>query len=423
MGLLPLGHLTVHSEFARLRYLGPLPSQLSDESQRDTIYRLLTIDYVHEALTSGTRILVIGNPRIEANFYDRPTLPFLHWTGYDFTWKSVGGDTKEILPYQERFGLQSYLERISRWEYALISTHPSNAYEYASMVQNAKRLKRVVFMSTLGLAKNRNDELISFALILQSYKENDYGITDQKQFAPIVFIPLGVSDSPEEDLRFILKDTLDISIAQEPPDWILEMEAPGQSARDHRISEIKMEIANHQAQLATEEAARAELRKCLDVLYQIGGPLETAVKNLLRELGGTIEEPPVKGFRDAYLTISIGDELQRAVLEIKGTSKAQFDMKGFKQVLQWRDEAMIDSGEKYRAIFIGNSAIDDPPYERDDPFGDGWIKQTRLHKVTALSTSTLYEAYCAFKTGKLDIVRFWNALFGTDGVVSFHSLS
>ncbi len=71
---------------------------------------------------------------------------------------------------------------------------------------------------------------------------------------------------------------------------------------------------------------------------------------------------------------------------------------------------MIARGEEHRAIFIGNSDAEAPPESRESPFGDGWRKQTKLHKVTALTTQTLYQAYCAKAEGKLKTEEFWESL-------------
>src|ERR1039457_4387305 len=161
---------------------------------------------------------------------------------------------------------------------------------------------------------------------------------------------------------------------------------------------------------------RARLRSCLGVLFQIGKPLECAVKAILQHLGGTVEEPLKPGYCDCYLIVSIEGVDYRAVVEIKGASKAQFDMKGFRQLLQWRDEAKLERDEEYRPIFIGNSDIENPPEMRSDPFGNEWKKKTKSFKVAALTTTTLNNAYFALKNGELDTIKFWKAIFNTDGI-------
>jgi hypothetical protein len=387
--------------------------------QRDTLFYLLDVDYTFDALMSGTRILIVGDPRVTAVFPDRSDLPFLHWTGYNFIWESTGGDTIEVMITFDQFNLQNYLSRITRWEYALKIATKSSAFQYASILKSFKTAGQSLRLMRIDLARNRIGELISFALRLQIYIERSDG-SSSNELESILFVPFGDLE-PSEALRFILKEALDISIAQESPKWTEKMVTPGQAAVDASISKIEDEIAERAASLQLIKDERKELRNCLEVLYQMGSPLETAVQSLLKELGCAVEQPKEKNRCDCYLTVIIGNSENKAALEIKGTNRFQFDMKGFKQVLQWRNEAILEHDEEYRGIFIGNSAIEIPPDSREDPFGDGWKKQAKLHKVTVLTTSTLYNAYCAHKRGALRITHFWKALFETDGVFELDS--
>lgn len=229
------------------------------------------------------------------------------------------------------------------------------------------------------------------------------------------FIPFGNLE-PNESLRIVLKDCLGISIAQEPPEWVEKITVPGQAELDSKIDAIKNEIERIQCELELILQERTKVRACLDALFQIGSPLEDAVQRLLEAMGGTVEIPLRKGGSDRYLSVQIGETLYKAVMEIKGSNKNQFDMKGFKQALQWREEAMLERCEDFRAIFIGNSGIQLPPSERENPFSDNWKKQAILHKVTVLTTTTLYEAYCKIIEGKLQKEKFWIDLFNTDGI-------
>jgi hypothetical protein len=386
---------------------------------QNTLFRLLTVDFVLDALISGTRILVVGDPRVTAVFSDGPDRPFLHWTGYDFRWESLGGDTIEVTIPFDQFHLENYLARITRWNYALKNVSQSGAFQYAPIVNSFKTVGQGLRLTIIGLAKNRIGELISFALRLQIFIERSDGRASN-ELESIVFVPFGDLD-PLEALSLVLKETLDISIAQEPPQWVEEMVAPGQSEVDTSISEIKDEVAKRAASLELKIDERKALRNCLEVLYQMGPPLEAAVQSLLKELGGAIEQPKEKGHCDCLLQVIVGDLEYRAALEIKGTNKTQFDMKGFKQVLQWKNEAILEHEVEYRGIFIGNSAIEIRPDDRENPFGDGWKKQAILHKVTVLTTRTLYDAYCANKRGALNITKFWKALFEIDGVFELDS--
>ena len=193
--------------------------------QRDTLFRFLTVDFVLDALFSGTRILVVGDPRVIAVFSDSHDRPFLHWTGYEFYWESLGGDTIEVTINFNQFHLQNYLTRITRWNYALKSVTQSDVFQRASIVNNFKTARQGLSFIKIGLARNRIGELISFALRLQNFFEQSDGRSSTESES-IVFVPFGNLE-PLEALNLILKETLDISIAQEPPQWAEEIVAPG----------------------------------------------------------------------------------------------------------------------------------------------------------------------------------------------------
>ncbi len=77
--------------------------------------------------------------------------------------------------------------------------------------------------------------------------------------------------------------------------------------------------------------------------------------------------------------------------------------------IAWKTER----GEVHRAIFIGNNDAEALPESRESPFGDGWRKQTKLHKVTALTTQTPVSGLLREGRGKTE-----NR--GVLGVVLFH---
>jgi hypothetical protein len=383
---------------------------------KDTIFSSMTMDYVYEALVSGTRIVVLGDPTVNVQFYLRPIMSFLFWTGYDFGWNKAGGDTKVLTKAAGQFKLQEYLQRLTRWGYGLKSATRSAAFQYSKMVQEAYASNEDLRLNRLSLAENRNGELISFALTLGRYLRDGRIITE---YESILFVPFGQID-PSEALRLVLKETLNISLSQEPPAWATGISAPGQFGVDAVIAEIRGEIEERNAILESRKEERVALRSCLQVLYQIGPSLEDAVKAMLQELGGTVEEPAILGHCDGYLMVSIEGVDYKAVLEIKGALKQQFDMNGFRQVLQWKNDAMLEKDDDYRPVFIGNSDAENPPEARPDPFGAEWKKQTKRAKVTALTTTTLYKAYRALKDQRLDVTKFWMAVFTTDGIFEFN---
>jgi hypothetical protein len=105
------------------------------------------------------------------------------------------------------------------------------------------------------------------------------------------------------------------------------------------------------------------------------------------------------------------------VLEIKGTNSDQFDISGFRQLLEWQHRGIELRHKKYKPIFIGNSAADRPVDKRPVAFSDTWQKSAELASVVAVKTEDLYYAYELKLAGKLDVTKLWDNIFATDGVL------
>lgn len=127
-----------------------------------------------EALISGTRIFILGDPRREVHFANPlSSRSFLWWTGYDFSWEPVGGDTIKINDNYDvsEFNLRNYLGRIERWNYALQNVHESIVFQKASIVRTNKADGIQLYFDCAWLAVNRIGESICFAMTLLG----DYG--------------------------------------------------------------------------------------------------------------------------------------------------------------------------------------------------------------------------------------------------------
>ena len=143
---------------------------------------------------------------------------------------------------------------------------------------------------------------------------------------------------------------------------------------------------------------------------------------LLESLGASIERPAEVNREDGWILVTTSQGDFEGVLEVKGASKAQFDSNGIRQLLEWVNRGMELRFKKYKPIFIGTTSPQLAPADRSDPFPDGWKKHAALANVAALTTSTLYDAYCLHVAGKLDTDSFWVRLFATTGVFYKHDI-
>src|ERR1039458_10196199 len=99
------------------------------------------------------------------------------------------------------------MQLLAHWEYALKSGQPSELSKDALIVKTAKANNRFLKMEWIGLAENRNGEMISCAMHLQQFT-NDFRL--DRRFGEVVLIPVGNLD-PYEGFTRVLRDVLEIS--------------------------------------------------------------------------------------------------------------------------------------------------------------------------------------------------------------------
>lgn len=179
---------------------------------------------------------------------------------------------------------------------------------------------------------------------------------------------------------------------------------------------MKRQSQELQDKLADARNARAEARRCLKLLYERGKPLEDAVRGVLQALGATVETPKEEGKEDGWIAVKVDGKNLEGVLEIKSTASEQLDIKGFRQLLEWRNRGIELRHKEYKPIFIGNSAVDLPVDKRPPAFSDSWRKSAEVASVVAVKTEDLYHAYELKMSGKLNVPKFWENLFATKGI-------
>jgi hypothetical protein len=221
----------------------------------------------------------------------------------------------------------------------------------------------------------------------------------------------------------VLTGILRIRVVVPEPPWASALVAPGQPSIDARIAQIEHDIAALETDLKAAEEERKKVRRCVHLLYKFGDELEDAVREILRSLGSTIKPTTEPGKEDGWLTVEIGGEIFEGVLEIKGTRKDQFNLRGLRQLMEWKKRGIVDHGKKYKGIFVGNSGADKEVSQRELPFTKSWTDRAELDESVVLLAPDLYALYCLDCAGKLDRNQFWRALFRTNGVFSLDALS
>lgn len=153
------------------------------------------------------------------------------------------------------------------------------------------------------------------------------------------------------------------------------------------------------------------------LLYEQGvDGLEPIVRQVLRELGATVDDP-IKGENreDGLLEDPKGRE---AILEIKGRTKS-LALADLRQLDQWvRDALYSDDPKDRKGILIANMYCNVSIEQRKEPFPANCIDMAKQNKYCLLTTRQLYYAICLKQRNEFQETEFWDTIFNTDGVCS-----
>jgi len=379
-----------------------------------------------EILRPGGFIFIIGDPRFSItrkSLVDNEDIerPFLNWTGLIFHWDNQPGDT--VIPLNPRdYPLyQEYLKNLKQWEYSLVRCELNlevfgRMYDFDSLHARKMQLK----ISERHLCQNRYNRALAFLINIRFDQERrdqfgDQEVVTVETFSPIVFLPKTELDE-DETLTLVLRDLCGVESKLPEPEWIAELEAPGQEDVDKETRRIETEIEKLVGGLRATQAKREKVRACLELLYQRGESLEKTVKEIMKGLGAQIEEPDTPGKEDGWITVQIEDNTFEGVLEVKSTKNPQFDQTGLRQLLDWISRGVEMRQKKYKGIFVGSNAVEKPIKDRPEAFNDDWRKSAELHNIVALKVEDLHLAHVLNASGQLDCNEFWRNLFGTCGI-------
>ena len=231
-------------------------------------------------------------------------------------------------------------------------------------------------------------------------------------FSPIFFMPKIKKN--EEDTLSILFSILGFKNEQQEPDWIKDYIVPGQEQIDIQIEKIEGNIEKESVRIGKLREKKEFLRDHLKLLYEGGYPLEDIVMSVLEDLGAKIELPTEDGKEEGWIFYNE----YKGVLEIKSTGSDYFNEYGRKQLLEWIDRGRTLKNDKFKGIFIGNSALTNgkKPEEKICPFNENWEKNAKLSEMCVLQSKDLYYIYDSKLNNKLDVNAFWDDLFNTKGI-------
>jgi len=378
---------------------------------------LLDFPATSDILTHKGRIIVLGDPRFEIpNLRESGTKKFLNWTGATFAWDSQPGDTVKFAESGNYEEFEDYAKHLRKWNYSLGRCFLNESvFEEQWDLDALKRKRWSASVRVFAACSNRYGHSLAFCLhhqILDEYNRI------QISYGYIYLLP-EISLDEDETLLIVLRDFCNAASELPEPEWVSAFNVPGQKPIDDRIAQIQATLAEQQSALEKTLAERVKARICLKLLYEREYALEPVVRDILRQLGATVEEPVEKNKEDGWVTIQVAGTSYEGVLEIKSAKSDQFSEDGRRQVLDWIERGRTLRDKNYKGIFIGNSAFTKPLKslsDRPDAFSDSWKKAAKLSQICAIKSEELFFIYLLHKKGKVNLDDFWTKLFTTNGI-------
>lgn len=378
-----------------------------------------------DVLTNGGAIIVVGDPRFsapaaqadEAEGETPAEESFLKWTGIRFAWDSEPGDTVQFTDDYEHRQFERYVSNLKEWSYSLAQCRiDRDVLPQQFNVDYMKKKNLDIGLKKDFFCVNRYRHALAFMLQFQYLRHEGYEEPEVwDTHGPIILLP-AISLNADETRQLILADICDVQTSMPEPEWINEFVAPGQNKVDAEIKKIEADRQSVLKKLQDAQGRRVKARECLKLLYERELALEPVARDILRGLGAHVEDPSEPNKEDGWVVVRVGDKTYEGVLEIKSTRADQFGEDGRKQLLDWIDRGRTLRGKNYKGIFVGNSAVDKPNKERPWAFSDSWTKAAKLSAICALKTEDLYVIHVLNAKGAIEVDRFWEEVFSTNGV-------
>ena len=375
--------------------------------------QLLDFSAATDVLTHDGKMVILGDPRFEIPGPKGELQHFLSWTGADFEWDNQPGDS---IKFDERNGMfKDYVKHLRTWDYSLRQCRLNKAvFAERWDVNEFERKGQRISTPAVAVCANRVGHAIAFTFFHRITKGGQiqipYGLT---------YVLPKLSLAEDETLQIVLRDFCDVPFTSPEPEWLADINIPGQKDLDEKIARTRAVLAEQQAALKGALVERAEARTCLKLLYEGEYELGPAVRATLRALGAEVQDPTERGRETGWLSIQVAGRKFEGVLGIASTKSDHFDEGGWKPVVEWMERGRTLRNQNYKGIFIGNSAITRPLRQlsdRPNAFNDSWRKAAQISHICALKAEELFLIYLLHKQGKLNLDQFWTTLFTTDGI-------
>ncbi len=215
-----------------------------------------------------------------------------------------------------------------------------------------------------------------------------------------------------EAIQIVLQDVLGFSVETPPPDWVDEIDVPGERELKEEIGRLQGESQRISEDLRKADERLTSVRRPKRLLYETGSALETAVSEALGKLGAEVYLPDVPGREDRWFEVpELG---KKGAVEVKGRL-GSIKRADVRQTEDWVSDIFERMGERMKGILIGNPYRNHRLQDRRPPWPKDVIGFAKGKRLALVTTAQLFAVLVKAVKEESAAMAFFRLLFETDG--------
>ncbi len=314
-----------------------------------------------------------------------------------------GGEQIEVVDKSFSF----YFQRLNRWSYHITGLVRSDSYWASHIHAEMQPIAETRFQRAIACQ-------IEFKEVEKDGSKHAPTTKVTARSGPVIWLPPPTEITAEEAINLILKERNGLRFEKVAPEWITAYQLPAEVPIEAEMRRLREEIRQLEAAyLLTEQQLKTEAR-FRKLLYEQGeDALEPVVRDALRLLGAHVIDPVRRGVEDGTLVDPFG---RGGLLEIKGRS-GPLKFEDVRQLDFWvRSKLAEEDAVAPKGVLIANLFCSNPPGRRGVVFPDNCVRAAQRLEICLVTTTQLFNALLLHQQGILDVERFWNAVYNTNGV-------
>lgn len=365
---------------------------------------------VSRLIGSRGQLVVIYDQNLQTKFGDS-----FDWSPISFYFHSESGNSLSVSPSPS----QDYLAKFKEWNRFLVEAKPEPSLR--SILGNSTSKINVVVEP---LMSNRELRSLAFDLKFEVFhrrRSGGYSPSDYYEDTPdlvyggVTVLPRITHLTPDESIRVFLSGCLGITQTTALPDWANAIKLPGMAEVDAEIAAQQKLIQNAEQRIEMAAAGKESIEKLLKLVIASGPELENAVAAAFADLGAVVK--PAKYSQEEFIVLWKDQEY---LFEVKGVSKS-IALTHVRQLVDYMLKYQEDTGKLCKAVLFGNAWRDQPLERRgldETPiFPDNVVEAAKRQHLGLLSSTTFFESYCEFKSGRLDSESILDTIFAAEAVI------